>query len=236
MDKSIFGEYSKVNLSSCQEESESILDKIFTNNPNFWYTSQPYYNTGTQDGFEMVRHILQDKIKIYEYKYDIPENPKEDSKLDELLFSRYYEWSRAKYIDLALIFWRANKFLNTSGHSLLNIGSPSRRYLQIMKNTYDELDFNTQITDYVSLSEFFKNPNNYSPLDEQITVYWGKCEANQILGDLMKGLKYSMMFPYTEDEDMKLSCYLLEYDDELIEEYKNKIMNAFELFIKNKKL
>lgn len=236
MDKSIFGKYSKVNLSSCQEESERILDKIFTNNPNFWYTSKPYYNTGTQDGFELVRHILKNKINIYEYKYDIPENPNEDSKLDMLLFNTYYEWSRAKYIDLALIFWRANKFLNKSGYSLLNIGSPSRRYLQIMKNTYDEVDFNTQITDYVSLSEFFKNPNNYSPLDEQITVYWGKCEANQILSDLMKGLKYSMIFPYTEDEDVKLSCYLLEYDDELIEEYKNKIMNAFELFIKNKKL
>lgn len=236
MDKSIFGAYNQVNFSKCTcvEDMEQILDKIFTNNPNFWHNNKLYYGTGTGDCLELVKHLLEHKIKIYEYKYDTPPYPKEDNERDMLLFKTYYEWSKAKYYDLALIFWNANKFLNKSGHSLINFGSATYRNLQILKNNYDEFDFEHKIYDEYSLYDFLKNPNNFTPLDENISVYWGKCEAYQILGDVMKGTKYSMIFPYPIEDSNKLSCYLLESSSELIAEYNDKARKSFELFIKGK--
>lgn len=238
MDKSIFGEYTQIDFDkyNCLEDVEDVLDKIFTNNPNFWDNGQLYYRTGTGDGFELVRYILEDKIKVYEYKYDIPENPKEDNDRDMLFFNTYYGWSKAKYYDLALIFWWANSFLNKNGYSLINFGSSTYRNLQIVKNNYDEFDFNYKINNDHSLHEFLRNPNNFISLDEHISVYWGKMEANQIISDITRGTKYSMVFPYVIEDTDKLSCYLLEVNDDLINEYKEKIKRNYERFIKNKKV
>ncbi|MEG2918291.1 MAG: hypothetical protein RR851_10210 [Clostridium sp.] len=91
------------------ESSKRILDKIYTNNPNFWKKKDCWLNYNGEDKEVMIKAIISKDIYIYEYNHTEPDDPK--SEYEKQIYETISSHSKSSNNNIQWIYWRAYNFL-----------------------------------------------------------------------------------------------------------------------------
>lgn len=214
----LFGEYEKLELVTKEEAEDSKwlivsdeLNKIFKSNPNTWKKGGNSFDKIFKNSYEekFIERLLFNEFTVYRYKLDNIKNPTLESEIKR--FDLLWDYSRARYDNVAWLYWNAYNFFKDRGYCLRFYSDST--YMGL--STFEEVS-----NDYYNEShEFYKDDNfstngvsipKYLNRDIKTVVRCGEIDVSRVESEFLRGCDYIWIIPFNDIDTTSTYAYLIE--------------------------
>lgn len=230
--------YTKLSFTDKTDEDIRVgltkLSEIFTINKNSWVGQKklkPFIQELGDLEILIYKELIKGNISIFEFETDEPKGPKDESEIT--MFDNLARHSRAKYLNIVWLYWRAYTFFK---HFKLQLRHESV-YMGLEKEGH-----HTASNSYYN----FEEGKEYY-LKETIEKYntivrCGELEVERLFLELHYGVDCVWIFPFeenpiTDEEDKEYSykykAYLLQFNHDSIKAVYNTMNLDYEALQSN---
>ncbi|MDM5333988.1 hypothetical protein QUF56_12195 [Ureibacillus composti] len=220
------GNPSKLSFSDTTEDGiqkgMAKLGEIFTINTNSWVGQtkvKPFVEKIGELEYSLYKELVKGNITIYEFEYDEPNEPKE--KEEQSIFDELAYHSKAKYLNVIWLYWRAYHFFKQYNLHLqldsVYMGLSKENNINRRRYRYiDDSCPKTTIDHYYSL------------------VRCGELEVFRIYSEIFSNVDCIWVFPFDEElyindeaesneHTKKVRAYLLQFHHDTKVALKDKM-------------
>lgn len=224
--------YSKIFFSAKNEDDIrkglTKLSEIFTINTNSWVGRQkkkPFIEDIGDLEALMYDQLVKDNISIYEFEYDEPEDPKNDK--EDIIFSRLAQHSKAKYMNVVWLYWRAYNFFKQFNLHL----QYESTFMRLGKEDYwqknDEDEDEDEEYYYMNEDIVCREAETYSPI-----VRCGELGVYRLYAEIKSDRNPVWIFPF--DENIKSQetnkAYLIQFNHDAMVSFYDSMRIDFSRF------